>query len=145
MIISKVENTDPKTGQKYTETVVWYSPGEINYSYDHNIWIIANVYLEGCWPACPLIIDRAQGTASHSAPYEIVCCVLAEFDQRMEALPEDAREALIDEVQGGIRDYRFLSRPAKRALSYISGRRRRRKSFAQWRYEQKLKKDKIKK
>jgi hypothetical protein len=63
--------------------------------------------------------------------------VTAEFDKRMEALPEDAREALIDEVQGGIRDYRFLSRPAKRALAYISGRRRRRQTYAQWRAHQK--------
>lgn len=142
MILTKTETIDPKTGQKVTETITWYSPGEINYNYDQNIWIIANVYLEGCWPNSPLTSEGSQKTRTHCAPYETYCCVMAEFDKRMRALPEDAREALIDEIQGGIRDYRFLSRPAKRALCYISGHKRRRKSFSQWRYEQKQKKEK---
>jgi len=44
----------------------------------------------------------------------------------------EAGEALVDEVQGGIEDYEGLSRPAQRALNFISGWRRRRMDYKSW-------------
>jgi len=75
----------------------------------------------------PLKSRRHHHEAYFTRPLEMV----AEIKVRLETT-RDAGEALIDEIQGGITDYGRLSRPAKRALNYISGWRRRRMSFARW-------------
>lgn len=66
----------------------------------------------------------------------------AEITFRLKTTKE-AGEALVDEVQSGL-EYESLSRPAKRALNYIAGWRRRRLSYPKWKANQDwLKKGKL--
>lgn len=57
--------------------------------------------------------------------------VIAEIETRLQTTGE-AGEALLDEIGTGI-SLDGLSGPALRVLNYISGIRRRRRSYAQWR------------
>jgi len=114
----------------------FYSPGELVFSRDQCIWLIANWgFLEdGKWPTKPSVYSEALNvmqTKSGKAPFEWACLVRAELSFRLKTTKE-AGEALFDEVQGGITNYELLSRPAKKALNYISGFRRRKQTFSQW-------------
>jgi hypothetical protein len=81
-------------------------------------------------------IDKAAGRQrAQSAPFESMSCVIAEVEARVAACGE-AGEALADESpQVNNRDQ--LSRPARRALDYCSGNKRRRLTYAQWKRQQK--------
>ena len=57
--------------------------------------------------------------------------VNAEIEARLNACRKDAREALEDEAPN-ILFINELSRPARRALNYCSGYRRRLLSYAKW-------------
>ena len=71
---------------------------------------------------------------NQSAPFESISCVIAEIEARLK-LCGDAGEALVDEAPY-VDLIDKLSRPARKALNYCSGWRRRRQSFAKWRYDQ---------
>jgi len=126
----------------------WYSPGQIRYLRDDIIWMIAVVLPldAGCWPPAPgntINNPESQKTPSHAAPFENPCCVEAELLQRIKMTGE-AGEALVDEVLAGIEHYQLLSRPAKRALNYISSGPKRRRTkdgrlitYAEWKRDRK--------
>lgn len=122
--------------------VEWYSPAEIFFSREQCLWLVS-VALNG-WPPDPHESGYVgeDKTPSHHAPYEAVCCIAAELEKRLETTGE-AGEALIDESQSfyehydRVIDYPLLSRPAKRALNYISGNRRRKQTYAEWKAHQK--------
>jgi hypothetical protein len=57
--------------------------------------------------------------------------VNAEIASRLKAVKRDAREALEDEAPATL-FIGELSRPARRALNYCSGYKRRRLSYAEW-------------
>ena len=83
--------------------------------------------------------DRVDGTHNKtSAPFESLSCVIAEVEARL-ALCGDAGEALEDEAKY-IELVDYLSRPARRALNYVSGLRRRRQTYSRWCWEQEQKK-----
>jgi len=121
----------------------YYKPSEIYFSRDQCLWLIANV-LQGDWPPEPIETGYtgSQKIPSFHAPFEAVCCVIAELKQRLKTTGE-AGEALVDEIQGFDNDmnrliiYDLLSRPAKRALNYISGECRRKQTYPQWRADAK--------
>jgi len=123
----------------------WHSPSSIVFSREQCIFIIGYVFPldKGCWPPEPMESEPSHHQSFH-ASYEIICCVTGELWKRLETTGE-AGEALIDEVQGYYRDigklvyYEFLSGPAKRALNYISGNRRRRQTFSQWKADRRYK------
>ena len=122
----------------------WWHPREIYFGREQCIWIIAEVFPlgQGNWPINPKgsgYVDEPIGQKSHRqrAPFETPCQITAEIMARLETTKE-AGEALVDEIQSGIIYYDLLSRPAKRALNYISGWKRRRQSFSQWKKQNKV-------
>jgi len=123
----------------------FYSPGEIRYERYQTIWLIACVLRlpEGEWPLEPGNVGESQHSKPSHAPYEGACDVMAELRKRLELVPEDAREALIDQVQGYYDEfnrlihYEFLTSPAQRVLNYLSVKRRRKQTYPQWKYDKK--------
>ena len=67
---------------------------------------------------------------NQSAPFEAVCCVRAEIEARIEACGE-AGECLADEAPN-VETINQLSRPARRALNYCSGWKRKSLSYRAW-------------
>lgn len=116
----------------------WYSPGEIRYTRDEMIFGIIHLGLlkEGIWPPehKETGYTGSHGSRGHRAPFENPSGFAGEINARFKTTGE-AGEALVDEIQGGIIDYADLSRPAKRALNYISGWRRRKQTYSQFKYE----------
>ena len=118
----------------------WYSPGKIRFQREEMIWLISWIDLlsEGVWP--PEGKDTGytgyQKSQSHKAPFETPVLFAAEVHVRLKTTGE-AGEALVDEVQGGIKNYEGLCGPAQRALNYISGYRRRKETYSQWKATQK--------
>ncbi len=74
----------------------------------------------------------SQKSQNYKAPFITAIEFHAEVTYRLKTTKE-AGEALVDEVQGGLTEYELLSRPAKRALNYISGWRRRGQTYAEFR------------
>lgn len=98
------------------------------------IWLVnwLPVLKEGIWP--PEHRETGYiglpGTKGHRAPFEDPAGFAGEVNIRLSTTGE-AGEALVDEVQSGL-ELEQLSRPARRALNYISGWRRRRLSYRAW-------------
>jgi len=103
------------------------------YDSTHKKWI--KVYHSESTYIEPLINKRQIKAEAYFVKPGII---IAEIDKRMETT-RDAGEALIDEIEVGITEYKLLSRPARKALDYISGYYRREQTFAQWKAEQKRK------
>ena len=115
----------------------WYSPAEIRFQRPEMIFLILHLDLlsEGMWPPDP------QGTGYIDNPIRRVKAeghfvrpvqFSAEVKLRLRTTGE-AGEALVDEIKGGITDYESLSRPAQRALNYVSGWRRRKQTYPEFR------------
>ena len=118
----------------------WFAPGEIRFTREEMIWLITWLSLleMGKWPPEHKNsgYSGSHGTRGHRAPFENPSGFAGEINARLKTTGE-AGESLVDEVEGGIEDYEGLSRPAQRALNYISGWRRRRITYPKWKYEQK--------
>ena len=114
----------------------WYSPGEIRFQRPEMIWLIEHLteLEDGRWPLDPSGVVAPEGRTGLKAEGHFVRPVqfAAEVNSRLSTTGE-AGEALVDEIQAGILDYEGLSRPAQRALNYISGWRRRKQSYPEWR------------
>ena len=93
-------------------------------------------------------IDPAIRVVARSTPrWMVVAELYAELTSRLKTTG-DAGEALIDEIQhwhrhlpSTVGDYRIepwqLSRPAQKALNYISGHRQRSQTFSEWKADKK--------
>ena len=119
----------------------FYSPGQIRFKRDEMIWLISWLpYMqeEGKWP--PEYKETGytgeKSNRNSIASFEIPSEYIAEVTYRLKTTGE-AGGALVDEIQGGITDYEGLSRPAKRALNYISGWRRRNQTYPLWKADSK--------
>jgi len=114
---------------------IWYSPNEINFQREENIWLICHLETlsGGKWP--PEYRETGYIGSSRSgighAPFETPIQFAAEIKERLKTTKR-AGETLVWEVQHGAEEYRDLSPFAKRALNYISGWRRRRIPFPEW-------------
>jgi hypothetical protein len=130
-----------------TEDRTWFAPRDIIFQRDQVIWVLANMELlaEGRWPPdqreTGYTETSIRGTRSIRAPFEKPVQIFAEITTRLVSTRE-AGEALVDEVQVGINEYESLSRPARRALNYVSGWKRRRMSFANWKTQAKYRQSK---
>lgn len=129
--------------------VWWYEPKNIIFSREQVMWIIESfdVLEDGKWPVNPhgsgyTDSPKVQVSPSRHAPFETPEMVAAEVRARLESTGE-AGEALVDEIQSGVYNYNLLSRPAKRALNYISGVRRRKISYSRWKREREEKCQKV--
>ena len=129
----------------------WYNYSEIRFCPYQVIWIIEScgVLFEGNWPDNPdgsSYVDPAIRMGFGDDAYYIKPeGILAEVEARLETTG-DAGEALVDEIEDGrvtviVKDGIIkidgLSRPARRALMYAKGRRRKRESFPEWRADKK--------
>jgi len=77
--------------------------------------------------------ELVQKSRNISAAFESVSCVIAEIEARL-AMCGEAGEALVDEAPQ-VDTIEQLSRPARRALNYCSGWRRRKESYKKWCWE----------
>ncbi len=119
--------------------VDWYHPKAIFFCSHQMIWLIASLpeLKEFRWPVADYLDDNGvTKTLSYQANFETTSLFIAEVEIRLKTTGE-AGEALVDEIQSGITEYEGLSRPAKRALNYISGFRRRRQTYPEWKHTQK--------
>ena len=118
----------------------WYSPGEIRYTRGQMLWGILHLSLLeiGDWPPDHKVTGYtgSQGSRNTKTKFLPAALFYAEITERLKTTGE-AGEALVDEVQSGITEYEGLSRPAKRALNYVSGWRRRKQTYSQWKALQK--------
>ncbi len=76
--------------------------------------------------------EPVRRSGSAAAPFESVSCIEAEIAWRLARVRRDPREALEDEIMKGAEKVDQLSRPAFRALRYVSGWAWKRQSYAEW-------------
>ena len=137
--------------------IEWYGYGTFRHTREQTIWAIRELFpLRGeLWPKEPdeyiteefhkdtnkwVKVQRKstyidlQGRKGLNilAPYIKAKDIYIEITDRLETT-KDSGEALVHEIQHGLDDYELLSPPAKRALNYISGWRRRKMNYASWR------------
>ena len=127
---------------------MWYDPARIFcYSREEIAWIIREAWY-GWPPKTSGYIDTHEdiqnGSPPLSMPGQAAIEVLAEVAARVDGTGEDG-ETLIEELQGPafdgveISDYRrfrhYLSRPARAAINYVSGGRRKRRHYRRWKWE----------
>ena len=115
-----------------------YAPKDIRFCREQMMWLIRNLesIRENVWPiseTTPLV----QSSRSSQADFEECSIIVAEVDKSLEALPQDPREALLDEIEewGEKVTIDYLSRPARKALNYISGSWTRRQSYREWKMQ----------
>lgn len=115
----------------------WYSVVAIVFCRFQMIFLILYLDLlsEGMWPPDPQgtgyidnPIRRVKAEGHFVRPVQFA----AEVNYRLSTTGE-AGEALVDEIKAGILDYESLSRPAQRVLNYVSGWRRRKQSYSEFR------------
>lgn len=102
----------------------WYSPAEIRYTRDHNVFIILNLedMSIGRWPPDPKetgYSDTQRRGISKHAHFEKACICSADVSYRLEFTKADGKTLKV-QVQGGITDYELLEPEAQRALDFIS-------------------------
>jgi len=106
------------------------------------IWFInALEYLEeDLWPIQPAEVARKQKVILAHAYFLTPREFLGEVMARLKTVSPDAKACLIEEItELHICDRKMLTSPARVALDYISGWRRRRKPFPEWRAQLKWK------
>jgi len=114
----------------------WYTYSEIRFCPYQVVWIIEHrdTLLEGNWPDSPdgsIYIDPQIRTGVRDeAYYAKPVGILVEVEARLKTTGV-AGEALQDEVKQGL-SFEQLSRPARRALMYVKGWRRKKQTFAEW-------------
>lgn len=122
----------------------WWAPPDIRFTREQVLFILGNRELlrEGIWPRDPNndsgYVDESQraGVSEH-APFENPAIMIAEVEARLVSCG-DAGEALQDEARY-FDDWHYLSRPARRALNYCAGWRRRCETYARWCWKQEQK------
>ena len=113
----------------------WFSPGEIRFQREEMIWLIEHLkeLEQGKWPPDPSGSVAPEGRTGFKAEGYFVRPVqfASEVKVRLRTTGE-AGEALVDEIAEGILDYEGFCGPAKRALNYVSGFRRRKATYGMW-------------
>lgn len=124
----------------------WYAPRDIFFSPEQVFWLIENrgILGEGTWP--PECIETGYSgqngkTAGHSAPFETPVIHHAEVEARMDMVTElETRltaasidgKLLVAEIDAG-KALSELSYESRTVLNYISGWKRKRMYFSDWR------------
>ena len=122
----------------------YYTPRDITFQRQEIIWLIEhlNTLESGEWPVSPVesgYTEIRSPNRNHKAYFETPCQIAAELTWRLKRTGESG-EILVWEIQHGLDDYDLLSPPAKRALNYCSGWRRRTQEYSKWLYKEKGKK-----
>ena len=119
----------------------YYNPKDITFQRQEIIWLIEHLdTLEaGEWPVSPYesgYTEVMSPNRSHKAPFETAAQIFAEVSWRLKQTGE-AGGILVWEVQHGLSDYDLLCDIAKVALNYISGWRRRKTPYKDWKSQNK--------
>jgi len=118
------------------EGLSWYAPPDLHYCWHQVIWLIDNSDSDN-WP--PNTTETGyvggHGQSNQQAPYVGIKDHVGEIMARLDSTG-DCGQALYDEVMvADLKRISSLSIPAFRALCYVSGWRRKNRSFAQWRWD----------
>ena len=112
----------------------WYSPSSIRYTREEMAFGILHLDMleKGVWPSEHKDTGYTGSKGSRNTKTKFLPAALfyAEITARLESTKESG-EVLVWEIQHGMDEYELLSPPAKMALNYISGWRRR-MPFSQW-------------
>lgn len=116
----------------------YYSPRDINFSREQCLWIMVHydIIAGGNWPPDPQGTGYVDpGVPSHRTKayggFEVPAQIFSEMDSRLNLCSTDGM-TLLHEVTNGLEDYQSLSNPARSALNYCSGWRRRKTTYVQW-------------
>ena len=123
----------------------WYSWSDIGFCREQMLWLVENLagLRKGSYPPRPDptgYIERpgiGTNAISAHARFERPCQLAAEVDARLERTGKDGDVLCHEVIVLQARAYGLLSGSARSALSYISGWRRKRGSYAKWCYERK--------
>ena len=113
----------------------WWSPSEIRYTPEQVTWLLGleGIIEPGEWP--PECLETGYtggdgGKVNHHAPFEVSCCIFSELDARLSSCSTDG-ELLFAQVKAQL----HLSQPARQALSYVSGYKRKRTDYKTYRWQ----------
>lgn len=121
---------DEATGRDY----FWYSPGEVTFQREHVLFLLEYYELleRNKYPPEPTGSFIEVATVTNIRPqWNHALNLKAEMDYRLKTCKE-AGEALKWEVTNGLTEVELLSPPAKRALGYVSGWKRKKMGFTRW-------------
>lgn len=115
------------------EKLDYFEYYEIVFCRNQILWIIVNrnILLSGEWPKRPEYIDKVQRSHSNEAPFERPEQIIAEVEARLEKTGRRGKAWCISEVQL-YQNYEELSPGVKEIINYISGSKRRVKTYDQW-------------
>ncbi len=117
--------------------VEWYAPKDINFSRENMMWLIRSLgeLLDGDWPASPWGSSYTDipsiGGGSKEARFVKPCQFAAEVEVRLRRTGLEGK-LLMAELNGGDVPYEQLSKESRDALNYISGWRRRKQSYREF-------------
>lgn len=111
----------------------WYSPKEITFTRDQVLWILRHLEMmrEGNYPPEPssgYTEPLGKKRTRRGAYFETPCVIVAEVDWRLERTGIDGK-LLLAEVKA---EYTYFSQEAWTALNYISGWKRKKTPYSQW-------------
>lgn len=82
------------------------------------------------WMPDPSHTELAS-SSTFKSPFESIACLSAEINWRLNRTGKDGKELMMDVLNGTL-NIEYLCEDARNALEYISGNKRRRVSYAEW-------------
>ena len=138
----------------------WYSPSEITYTKRECLWLILHKPLirDGDWPPEHKVsgYSGGKGVGKKRAKFDNPACIIAELEQRVEATgldgillelvyqnPDDY-QWLVQHISNAMHlEYRTIERRIHMALKYIAGRKRKQRSYHEFKSHKKRRPDGI--
>lgn len=125
----------------------WYAPKDIKFSREQMMWLIRHLgeLLDGDWPANPwgssyTEIPSIKGGSSE-ARFVRPCQFAAEVEVRLKLTGLEGK-LLMAELNGGWQEvpYEQLGKESRDALNYISGWRRRKQTYREFKMQREYRK-----
>lgn len=121
----------------------WYAPHEIFFNREQVYWLLENrgTLHEGLWPPEHMGTGHVDRSTGHSAPFEEPLIHIAEVDDRLDIRTELEYRLTAAKIDGKLLIAEIdaetpiseLSYEARTVLNYISGWKRKRMSYRDWR------------
>jgi len=123
---------------------VWATPKSIVFSFEQMEWLLKNLeeLLVGRWPPKPPGVAIAQGPSTHRAYFEVPCQMAAEVESRIDNAGVDGRLCVNyytkdDSIKYLAKCFRCsmqdIDERIESAMRYVSGWRRKRIGYQEWR------------
>jgi len=120
---------------------VWYTQREFYFKRDQILWFIENFaqinkeewkLVVDTWPSDPDKTALLTGGIQSRNPLEVVICIVAELNLRLERTGKDGQQLLAD-IKSGATIYEDLTSRSMAAIDYISsGEKRRKVTYKVW-------------